>query len=645
MWRRLLLSALSVSWLAQVAEGQVYRCVDDQERAWAAGECCGGPAAENDQSPDPSIADALAAATSRGQDATVICVGSDLQTESVSLDFSGGEWGDEVRLFFSSDGDVNYCASAAEEFSVTGPGGGATFEIQGLRTSTAVCGALDSFLQAESTSVSLQNIRAKGGTGGRISVGPSSGCVFALQQSRLDGWSEGGLTSACDLTVERTELASMSGASPIIETSDGASLSLNRSALFGNAVSGSPLVRVDGVVDLSGSVLAENVVVGGVLVLVSGAGGLHRIERSTFSGNSLLAEGTAVAAPLVERGLATSSFCLPDGADDLPYLGRQGPVAEGVPGDVALVEFEGQGIELRMWKSAFLGSVRGPESVLVRAGGFAQRLLLLNNTFDESGPALDLNGGQAFGAARNLWSGAATVQTSGGWGSYEHTMDVFADKSSTWENAFAGAVRLEGPFPELLPFPPYRSAVSEYSEVSECERIVGVCPDVDASLCDDPNALRSGNLACALHEGVNVRLDPDFPDSTRPAWPWDTSVVADALRGAPENRFGMEGGRCGFEPWVTDDLLPGGGQADGDGYSSLTDCGNEDGSVVPVVPSRDGLDGGECVATPCWTCPDGSEAGTDPDSLEVPVGCTGRGCGFAFPIALLPLLWWPLRRR
>lgn len=592
MWRRLLLPALSVSLLAQVAEGQVYRCVDDQERAWAAGECCGGPAAENDQSPDPSIADALAAATSRGQDATVICVGSDLQTESVSLDFSGGEWGDEVRLFFSSDGDVNYCASAPEAFSVRGPGGGATFEIQGLRTSTAICGALDSFLQAESTSVSLQNIRAQGETGGRLSVGPSSGCVFALQQSRIDGWNEGGLTSACDLTVERTELASMSGASPIIETSDGASLSLNRSALFGNAVSGSPLVRVDGVVDLSGSVLAENVVVGGALVLVSGAGGLHRIERSTFSGNSLLAEGTAVAAPLVERGLATSSFCLPDGADDLPYLDRQGPIAEGVPGGVALVEFEGQGIELRMWKSTFLGSVRGLESALVRAGGFAQRLLLLNNTFDESGLALDLNGGQAFGAARNLWSGAATVQTSGGWGSFEHTMDVFADKSSTWESAFAGAV-----------------------------------------------------LACALHEGVNVRLDPDFPDSTRPAWPWDTSVVADAPRGAPENRFGMEGGRCGFEPWVTDDLLPGGGQADGDGYSSLTDCGNEDGSLVPVVPSRDGLDGGECVATPCWTCPDGSVDGGEPGALEVPVGCTGRGCGFAFPIALLPLLWWPLRRR
>lgn len=654
----LVLLALPVMVKAQ--ELQV--CVDASGSPWSAGTCCGGGEALAESSPYPSIASALSGVAGQGQSSTRVCVQSGpLHEESVSLDFSSGAYGDLVEISFRSDAPVNWCPGPSGGFEFVGPGSGASeARLSGLRTDARVCSSPDSGVAtAAGSSLVLDGVRVIGGTGVAVSNSSSfADCSTYITNTRVEARSGPVVNSSCSTWFDRSEVSASTVAGiPLVETTGGAQFWINRSAFASNVAAATPLIRVDGLFGLFDAVFADNVVLDERPLLHrvgAPSPDLYEVDRAVFSGNRLLEAGTASAPDVIDRTPGGGSFCLPDGADDVPFLGRPTPTSSAPPGNGALIEIDPD-LNIALWKTTVAANELSSDGAFLRADG-TENLAVIHNTFEvDTGWLFDLGGGAEFASTRNVYVGEVSVRTTGPWAAFALTLDEFEVRSPTWETGFAGGTRLDGPHPSLLEWPPFAPAVTTYDPSTECARVLNRCPGLDPVLCDDPNQLRGMDVTCGLHAAVNYRLTDTQTAQASPSWPWQTQLLPDFPSGALQNRPGAEGGVCGPLPWPSDALLPGGEPADQDGYSSLVDCENADEEVVPEVPENHGLDGGPCEPTTCWSCPGGDDdddAGDDDDAaddddasdddedpLEAPVGCTGRGCGVTLPTtAFLPLL-------
>ena len=200
----------------------------------------------------------------------------------------------------------------------------------------------------------------------------------------------------------------------------------------------------------------------------------------------------------------------------------------------------------------------------------------------------------------------------------------------------------------LSPGSAFRAA-SEVSGLSECERAGLLFPEAN-DICV---AVRE-RLVCPVGSLRSYILSFELGAAASRPWPWRNTLLDDGSGGSSDDVPGVSG-------WSLDALPPwdeAGPTGDGDGFTNLTDCDNEDDAEVPVLPPYDGYSGLACDAAggSCYLCPPGSVLpgpASEPDEPTpspepLPAGCAATGCGVpwncggggavvAFVLAIVPL--------
>jgi len=643
-------------------------CVDDRqlETDFSCSEFVGC----DNTTPFVSIEDALtaAAATPNGT-SHHICVRSGApHTESFVVDDSAGALAGDVRIEFLMQQSTNYCPgpSAAPPIRVLGGPQGTAVEFFTFWSDFAGCaGMAGPLLDIVGADVTLANAQLSNYPGdlAALSAGSGGQATLRIDLARIQRF-EGSLTTGTgELRIDGSEISGLRSPRPITGA-PGVSFSISDSAVFGNLVEGGgPLLRFVADSTSRGVLYGANVVMdGGPLLhmVLETDGAAATVWGGEFSRNRLLGSGSADAAPslaLNPAGLPVD-YCLPPGSQGDSYAGRATPTASGAPSQapLVLVEVAAGAIGTRATLAKVFvvenETAAGGSLIAVDGRGEAHQLALLHNTFSAlSGPLLEGGGTDSrFVTGRNLFTSDPILALDGTWTKGELILDQ--GPTSPWADRADIDEVLWVPLPGQTP--QFRTA-AQILALDSCARVQAVCPEVD-------DCASWGAFDCAVDRARGYVPTASQSEALENPWVWETDGLPD---GGPGSVPGATGWTCSTAaaPW---DLLGPGG--DGDGWSSLTDCNNEDGDTLPSIPDLSGVGSDDCIeiADDCYRCPPGSnlvdddDTGTiddDDDSFDaensVPVGCTSRGCGAAIDcgsgqtvawLFVLPLGMWRRRR-
>ena len=562
--------------------------------------------------------------------------------DQVVIDNTDGAYGQSLHLWMDTTASTPALCDPGglvPLLAITGaPDAGFLVTIRELTTGTAFCGEpVGPLVVATDVDVAAVGVRVVGGVGPVVDAQSSPGArtsSVSIIESRFEGIDGSAIIASGPVEVIASEVSGVQGTpgQPVIESlSD--RVELIRSALFGNVSEGAPLVSAAQTIGVAGCVVAGNVVIDGdlirgtadMLAIGSNAG----VQRSELTRNVLLDGGEAFAANIIGRdppaGGGQNTLCLPAGADGSRYHHRDAASWTGEPGAGALVRLDPQGVSavdgVQLLKNVVAGNVTGPSGAILRVGPLASgevQVSLLHNTIDAGESiTIDLMGPQDTArlvAARNLHvSGVPTLQGVG-WSRGEVTMeyiltDEAAPEALPWSD-LTGVTRpaffvdIEDPFePSEIP-----------TELSPCGNLTLTCSET-TSACEDAGLLFY-ELQCLLDLGLHYAPSDDLIAAMAQDPPWTTAWLAPSNVGAAATP-GVTGWTCGTltPPWdrVFDDDWTYG---DGDGYTVMTDCENEDPDRWGVVPTVDGFHESGCDESEgsCYTCPPGSEADDDDSS-------------------------------
>jgi hypothetical protein len=171
-----------------------------------------------------------------------------------------------------------------------------------------------------------------------------------------------------------------------------------------------------------------------------------------------------------------------------------------------------------------------------------------------------------------------------------------------------------GPFPKLAPWEdsPWFRDVATVRGLTNCARSTLVSPEVEFDC--------SGiNWYCALDEAAAYVPTPAFRDAVSFPWPWRGDLdLSDVLENDGEVP-GATGWRADAHDFPWDVLRPASqDNGDGDTFTTLLDCNNENSLIVPILPEEDGITTPDCRPTEggCYECPDGTEVTDDDDAID-----------------------------
>jgi len=266
------LSLILASPWSATADGDVYKwCVDSSSSVPTHG--CSSPALCDNATAFATIAEAIQAAAdapdvSPGVRPSIqeICVATPGQhLEDVTIDNSTGALGDLVVLFFVEEVAPTWCSSSGSGMSLTGTGlPSSAFSVVNLWWDEGLCGADDAgpLLSVSDAGAVVSNHRAIGGTGPYLDVSNNHVEGATLYKVRVEGRAGQALVTDTSTVVNESEFASNTPppGSPLIESSAWGEFYLYQSLIFGNVVSGAPMIALDSGGNIRSSVLAGNVV-------------------------------------------------------------------------------------------------------------------------------------------------------------------------------------------------------------------------------------------------------------------------------------------------------------------------------------------------------------------------------------------------
>jgi len=631
-------------------------------------------------------------------------MGGDVVAEEVVLDGSSGVLGDQLTLQFEPGVSPTYCPPPSGPnpagITVIGPASGPPLELTvvNLGVDGSTCPGDRDVVHAVDANLTLQHALVEYSSG-TLLTGSSDG-IWRLDFSRVQGGTAP-IVDASGPTVfmEGVELSShdVTGR-PLIDVGSGGGVHASSSAIFGNLIrGGEPLIRAGGLFHLHHAVLAGNVVLGAPLIETDLVGNqqMVRLSKTVVSRNRLLvADATAApaAAPAMPPlgTVSPNDLCLPFAASTVGYVQRPVPQSTGGVGDYPIFAVTG-GDQLPrrlvlLVSNYFVENELGAGGALIAASGAMEflDLALVHNTVAGFGaPLLREEGASTsvrLSTARNLIDGPSSLSLNGGVFHVETSLDSLDDSGLVFFDDIASLPGVPGP---LLPL---RSALvspfmpeSETTTWDDCQRVLASCPNHA-----DCGSLEAGGVdqACALDAAIRYVADPGLSELTT-TWPWKsgwfTAVDRTALAGA-------EGIACGAQAVPFDEVFQPFHEGDGDNFTTLVDCNNEDFGIQPSLPEYDGFSSIYCteVQGDCYTCPEGSQeppgddddddsasddddagqddddAGDDDDSgddddaggdrVEPGPACLSSGCGVAYrcsdgSVAFLPFLLMPAARR
>lgn len=632
---------------------------------------CGGGCANT--SPLFTIAEALDAATVEGAQDGICVATPGVHTETVVVDNSAGALGAGLLIAFGGLTN-NFCPDVAGSpaFTFIGrdePGPPDQFDLQRIdwRDCPGAAGPLASVHHA---SLVLHDSRIIEVGGPVIEAQDVAGTeIVQLNNSRIEAADGVVYRGGASFVLYHSEVSGSVGApgEPLIEIlghplveAHSRAVDLFASALFGNTSQQAPLIRSPQV-RISSCVVSGNVVLGGEALIELAFEDADQpiateVELSVLSRNRLLESAPAPAPTVVERPITqpgADDYCLPAGSDQHPFLVRPLPDVSASPADAALFVLDGTGAPadafFHLMKCFVVDNELGSAGALVRATGNQPRLQvnLIHDTVTSPGLIIDgqqTGTGGRFTSARNLYLGQPTASLGAGFTAAEITMDLVEQDPASWFGAAEGLLGVAGPIPPAIDWSqPFRSDVGDLSELQRNEL---VCADG----VDEPSML---GPTCGLDSAVGY-----FPTATTVAtaavpWPWRGEVLEILQDGDPQGMPGATGWACRAIGLPFDGVGIGGGldEGDGDGFSSLVDCDNNDGDVTPQVPAEDGFDGVECVGNECYECPEFDDDSRDDDdgpaASTIGEGCDAKGCGYSYRHAglLLVVPWTLVRRR
>jgi hypothetical protein len=594
-----------------------------------------------------TIADALAAAAAtpdylpglRPEEHRFCILTPGIHTESVHVENTDGVIGKSLQFRYGSAFALSGCPDEAGDdpmFRIEGNGANELdhlVTVTSLRMDQRACpGSERPLADISSSDFELIDGRLVGGVGPLMTaVQPSSEISVGLQTTRIEGvqgplYSGDGRFSAVASEISRID----AGASPLINlTGRGARIDLNTTALFANISRGEPLISLASDVYFWTATLAGNVVLGGAPLVAVEVAEHDRtvnivIDRSVFSRNHLLGDGTASPPAFVSISNTVDQECLPAGADSRPYHDRDLPAWTGTSSPAALIDLFGAQLVPRanvsLQKSFVVANQMAAGGAVFRMGGDVDGLTLslVHSTFDEPNGRLVDGGGAGSGArfvsARNLYLQEPGIDLGKAWTHIEMSMDEINPDPGPVAEALGDIDGVIGPFPKLAPWEdsPWFRDVATVRGLTNCARNTLVCPEVEFNC--------SGiNWYCALDEAAAYVPTPEFRDGVSFPWPWRGVIdLIDVLENDGEVP-GATGWRCNGHDFPWDVHRPASqDNGDGDTYTTLLDCDNDNPLIVPILPEEDGITTPDCRPTEggCYECPDGTEVTDDDDAID-----------------------------
>lgn len=656
-------AALGATWCVDGAGGPATSCTE---------EVCENATAL------PTIADAISAAAGRPGEAAHVCVGgNDTHTETLAIDATNERFGPLLEITFGPF-DGNYCpAQPGVPGLVVDAAGSPSLEVfvSFLFHDASACAVEAPLLEvAGEAVVRLNQVRVYGGEGPLVAA-PGSPEV-RIENSRFEGAVGPALVSGGDLYLQDVEVAAMTSIGAAVVEAAG-ELRIDTSALFGNVVTGAPAMQASGLMRATNLLVGANVVVDAPLLLVGGSPDqgtreFAGIVASTLSGNTLLSSGSATARPSAFRPVGNAGqgeFCIPDGSDGRWFHDRPRPSWSGSVGDGALVQLHpAASDEVFAITDSWVVENESNGPVVRTSSGAAPVSVFLEHTTFTHQQIVDGRSAAHRGrlaATRNLFMARPEYLLGSEWWGVEMTMEVVHGPDGPFVDGLDRIPAVLGPYllvdQSLEPF----RVLGDLEQ--QCDRLTALCPEASSDC--RAGAVPGGRIHCALDAAVGYLPSTGLLAAATAAWPWETNwaeVGIDAMAGAGVGACVTRPSRLPF------DRLGAGGdlQGDGDGYSDLIDCDNQDPLVRPTLPEPDGFGDGECVETDgdCYTCPessgddDDSEGGGvddddtsgDDDSWSrgperedcVSSGCgVSYGCGSSSPAPLAALLLVAVRRR
>ena len=546
-----------------------------------------------------------------------------LHTESFTVDNADGALGDYIGIEFTGTFGANWCddgdSSRAAGMVFDGAGTGAFASVDFLRTDAASCSRTRDLIVANGQNFGLAGSVVLGGQGAvlRSPSGYQSSITVGMDRSSISGVTGQVLSTQGNASLVGCDITGCSTVGqPLIETTGvapsgqgNANLEVVSTLIFGNVTSGAPVLRSQDRLSLIADSVLENVVIDAPLIeldqLSLNGQARSAITHLEVAGTRLLAAGAQAApstyvSPLLRPSEVTWDECLPEAAHGIDVQSRDLPVASGATSDEALLslgDFGGiQGEQFRLLDSWFVDNELGPAGSVVRVAGapLFSSFVVVHNVFDESVGAL-VDGGTGFGCrlslGRNLLLGQPRLDLGSGWESIESSMDAVEGASTSWPQWNGGGAALLGPVLMGFDRASLRSEASVLA-LTDCERNQLFEPGQDS-------ACTNNIVWCPLGAAAGYHLSAAAVPVWADAWPWsNTTLVTDPTEAPLCTAPGVAG------PCVT----VGGDDADGDDFSDIFDCDDNDAGVVPSLPVYDGFGGPWCepLASECFSCPESS---------------------------------------
>ncbi len=383
---------------------------------------------------------------------------------------------------------------------------------------------------------------------------------------------------------------------------------------------------------------------------------------STFSRNAIVDDIDLVLLdPLptfAQPSETLDATCSSDGVEAwLSGLSASPSISGGAP----LIRFDGGGTDAVAYalRGTFVGNHTGTSpliEVLDPPAGLSVQLI--QNTFadNESASLLDVSqllAGSEVVLARNVFVGGEVEK---GLVQFPDALATlidagnYAPSEADWlDGSPVGAAVFDGPSGDSAAITWQDS--SAVASLSACSQHLARCADATLSSCEQ--AAQRGPLHCAVDRATEL-VPATAPGEEPLVFPWETH-----LTGVP----GATGWTCADTRPAADSLTTP-VYGDGDGYPDVIDCDNDDPLTIPFVLTEVGEDPCGLVQQGDDDDDDGDDDDDDDDDgdedsgggaqgdgglNDVPVGCTGRGCGVALPVPTAALLFGlgltPLRRR
>ena len=611
-------------------------------------------------------ADAAARIASLGPQPVTMCVTETVGVaERVVLDNTGGRLGSPLIVEFGSSWVCPPSSAAPGEPAIdfTGQAGdrlqqprvsfGSTDCVEAARPGVRVSG---------SGTVAVTRPTLTGTVGYGINIDSPALSVGELSNLQVRACSGSALVSSSTLQLAASRIVGCSTTgTALVAMGTGADLDIHTSLFAGNRIDTAAGAMIEGSVDeLFEVAFAANLLEGVPIARP------RILQQSIFSRNVSVSdlESIQVPAPPPAEIPFGSIFCIDEGLGDwltdivAPPATGSGPLIEA-----GLSNGSTAGVRTFARNSFIENAVVGGGLVALDRP-WSGAVYLLHNTFAGNSAALLIDVGElttvgAVALFNNLADGTVPIGAFGLEPVVGGRFDVGNVGPSTlvWtpkSEVAVADIRVAGASSEPewvdpgdLPFGP-------------CALHQLLCPYHDSAACDG-RAQAEHPVRCPIDRAAYYMADASWVASLGDNWPYDETVLGGSVGTA---------GFPGVQGWGSCDVLGLLGDVDGDSYPNAIDCNDSDPNWIPVVPddpedpwcvdmSRQGDDDDSGDDDDTTTADDDDASGVpddddhntadddDTSDLQVPVGCTGRGCGAALPVyaALIAVPSLALRRR